>query len=59
MGNNVVVNLIADTSRAGEVSTSENEDGSMQVDAFVADIFGDGPRARALEGAYGLSRVGR
>lgn len=59
MGNNVTVNLIADTARAGEVNTTEAEDGSMQVDAFVADIFGDGPRARALEGAYGLSRVGR
>jgi len=55
-GANVVVNLVQDTSRAGTVQQRTNDDGSTQIDAFVADIWGGGERAQALEAAYGLSR---
>lgn len=55
---NVYVNLIQDQSKAGTVQQSTAEDGSVQVDAFVADIFGGGERAQALESAYGLRRQG-
>lgn len=55
---NVYVNLIQDQSRAGTVQQRTAEDGSVQVDAFVADIFGGGERAQALESAYGLRRQG-
>ncbi|MGR3991663.1 phage tail length tape measure family protein [Pseudomonas sp. 1121_17] len=55
---NVYVNLVQDQSRAGTVQQSTRDDGSTQVDAFVADIFGGGDRAQALESAYGLVRQG-
>lgn len=54
----ITVNLIQDQSKAGTVQKSTAEDGSVQVDAFVADIFGGGDRAQALESAYGLRRQG-
>lgn len=55
---NVYVNLVQDQSRAGTVQQRTADDGSVQVDAFVADIFGGGERAQALESAYGLRRAG-
>ncbi|RZI91680.1 MAG: tail length tape measure protein [Pseudomonas sp.] len=55
---NVYVNLVQDQSRAGTVQQSTRDDGSTQVEAFVADIFGGGDRAQALESAYGLRRQG-
>ncbi|CAM3893659.1 Structural protein 1 [Pseudomonas reidholzensis] len=55
---NVYVSLVEDQSRAGTVQQSTRDDGSTQVDAFVADIFGGGDRAQALESAYGLVRQG-
>ncbi|MNN05448.1 Lambda phage tail tape-measure protein [compost metagenome] len=53
---NVTVNLIEDRSRAGTVDQRTGDDGQMQIDAFVADIWGGGERAQAIEAAYGLSR---
>lgn len=55
---NVYVNLVEDRSRAGTVQQRNRDDGSVEVDAFVADIWGGGERAQALEGAYGLTRQG-
>lgn len=56
---NVTVNLVQDASRAGHVNTSRNNSGGVTVDAFVADIMGDGPMARSMSGAFGLRRAGR
>ncbi|EKT4542715.1 phage tail length tape measure family protein [Pseudomonas putida] len=53
---NVTVNLIEDRSRAGTVDQRTDDDGQLQIDAFVADIWGGGERAQAIEAAYGLSR---
>lgn len=53
---NVTVNLIEDRSRAGTVDQRTGNDGQLQIDAFVADIWGGGERAQAIEAAYGLSR---
>ncbi|MFJ4397479.1 phage tail length tape measure family protein [Pseudomonas sp. NPDC089396] len=53
---NVTVNLIEDRSRAGTVDQRTGDDGQLEIDAFVADIWGGGERAQALEAAYGISR---
>ncbi|WP_444756780.1 phage tail length tape measure family protein [Pseudomonas sp. A014] len=53
---NVTVNLIEDRSRAGTVDRRTGNDGQLEIDAFVADIWGGGERAQAIESAYGLSR---
>lgn len=55
---NVIVNLVQDQQRAGSVQQSTREDGTAQVDVFVADIWGGGEMSQALEGAYGLRRAG-
>ncbi|GLO44157.1 phage tail length tape measure family protein [Pseudomonas putida] len=52
----VTVNLIEDRSSAGTVDQRTGDDGQLQIDAFVADIWGGGERAQAIEAAYGLSR---
>lgn len=52
----VTVNLIEDRSRAGTVDQRTGDNGQLEIDAFVADIWGGGDRAQALEAAYGLSR---
>lgn len=54
-----IINLIEDKSRAGTVESTRNEDGSEQTNLFVADIFGGGESAQALERVYGLTRVGQ
>lgn len=54
----VTVNLIEDRSRAGTVDQRTGDDGQLQIDAFVADIWGGGPMSQALEDAYGLRRQG-
>ena len=55
---NVIVNLIEDQNRAGTVNQRTGENGQVQIDAFVSDIYGGGERSQALESAYGLKRVG-
>lgn len=59
MGGGVTVNVIESSERAGQQDTRTNADGTEEVDVFVADIFGDGPRARAMQTAFGLQRAGR
>lgn len=56
-GGNVTVNVIENKQRAGQTEERTNN-GAREVDVFVADIMGDGPRARALKQAFGLSRRG-
>jgi tape measure domain-containing protein len=55
----VNVNLIEDASRAGTVEKSQNPDGSWDVKAFVADLHGDGPAAKAISQYFGIQKVGR
>lgn len=54
---NVTVNLIEDRSRAGTVDQRAGDNGQLEIDAFVADIWGDGERAQALQAAFGLQRI--
>lgn len=58
-GTGVVVNLIEDNSRAGQVVESQGANGEQMIDVFVANIREGGAAAQQLEGTYGLSRQGR
>ncbi|MBF8676223.1 tape measure protein [Pseudomonas fulva] len=53
----VTVNLIEDRSRAGTVDQRADDNGQLEIDAFVADIWGGGERSKTLEAAYGLKRA--
>jgi hypothetical protein len=55
----VTVNLIENPSKAGQVSERQGADGQREVDLFVADIFGDGPRSMAIRQKFGLQAQGR
>lgn len=54
----VVVNLIEDRSRAGQVDQRTGEDGTQYIDVSIADIYGGGPLSQALEDTYALKRQG-
>ena len=56
-GGNVKVNLIEDKRRAGQTQERDNN-GARELDVFVADIMGDGPRSKAIRQAFGLQRRG-
>jgi hypothetical protein len=56
-GGGVTVNLIEDKSRAGKTESRTNN-GAQELDVFVADIMGDGPRSKAIRQAFGLQRRG-
>lgn len=57
-GVQVHVNIIQDASRAGQVS-QRTEDGSVFIDAAVADVWGDGRLGKALQAKYGLRTAPR
>lgn len=57
-GKGMVVNIVGDRSKAGTVERRTGEDGQERADVFVADIWGGGERAQAIEQAYGLTRRG-
>ena len=57
-GSGVVVNLYEDASKAGQVQQGQRDDGTTEVNVFVSDIMSNGPRAKALQRAYGLRRQG-
>lgn len=57
-GSGTVVNVIEDNSRAGETETKRGSNGQEEVNVFVADIMGGGPRAKAMQTAFGLKRQG-
>ena len=54
-----IVNVIEDASKAGQVETVQNQDGSYSTNVFVRNIRSGGDEARALEATYGLTRQGR
>ena len=51
------INLIEDRRRAGQTQ-ARNTSGRDEIDVFVADILGDGPRSKAVQKAFGLQRRG-
>jgi hypothetical protein len=53
-----VVNETSDTRQQGTTSQTTGDDGSIQVNVFVADIRSEGSMAQVLERTYGLSRMG-
>lgn len=58
-GSNVTVNLIEDSSRAGQVNQRNSEtDNQMIIDVIVANIRNGGEVANAMSGTYGLARQG-
>ena len=61
-GGNITVNVslqeTSDTSQQGTTSQTTGDDGSVQINVFVADIRSEGSMAQVLERTYGLSRVG-
>jgi hypothetical protein len=61
-GGNVTVNVslqeTSDTRQQGTTSQTTGDDGSVQINVFVADIRSEGSMAQVLERTYGLSRVG-
>lgn len=56
-GGRTTVNMIEDRRRAGQVEERTNN-GGREIDLFVADIMGDGPRSKAVQQAFGLKRRG-
>ncbi|GHC19509.1 hypothetical protein [Aidingimonas halophila] len=54
-----IINLIEDSSRAGQTQRRQDQDGRHIVDVVVADIFGDGRVHGALSRKYGLSTQGK
>ena len=57
-GSNVTVNLIEDTSKAGQVSQSKGLNDEDVIRIFVANIRQGGDSADAMELTYDLQRVG-
>lgn len=55
---NVSLNETSDTSQQGTTSQTTGDDGSVQINVFVADIRSEGSMAQVLERTYGLSRMG-
>lgn len=53
-----IINIVESKDRAGTQQQRQGADGREEVDVFVADIMGDGKRARALQAAFGLQRRG-
>ncbi|MDX2352502.1 hypothetical protein [Stutzerimonas xanthomarina] len=58
-GAGTTVNVIEDASKRGTTERRTGADGREEVNVFVSDIFGDGPRARAIAQKFGLSPAGR
>ncbi|WP_138436510.1 hypothetical protein [Marinobacter shengliensis] len=57
-GSGTTVNVIEDSSRAGQTETQRGSNGEEEVNVFVADIMGGGRRAQAIQTAFGLRRQG-
>jgi hypothetical protein len=57
--NPIIVNVIEDSSRAGQVTESQGQDGEQMIDVFVANIREGGSAASEIENTYGLQRKGR
>jgi tape measure domain-containing protein len=61
-GGNVTVNVslqeTSDTRQQGTTQQTTGDDGSVQINVFVADIRSEGSMAQVLERTYGLTRMG-
>ncbi|OHV13015.1 hypothetical protein [Kushneria phosphatilytica] len=57
-GGGANVNIFENPKRGGESNSRTNEDGSTDVDVFVADIMGDGPRSKAISRKWKLQSRG-
>lgn len=55
---NVSLNETSDASKQGTTSQTTADDGSVQINVFVADIRSEGSMAQVLERTYGLTRMG-
>ncbi|HCL4064669.1 tape measure protein [Pseudomonas aeruginosa] len=56
---NIEIHLHEDPSRAGQVQQSGGGDGRTMINMWVDSLLGDGEVHQALQGAYGLQKVGR
>lgn len=56
---NIEIHLHEDPSRAGQVQQSRGGDGRTMINMWVDSLLGDGEVHQALQGAYGLQKVGR
>jgi len=56
-GGNITVNLIESTKKAGKTEERQTN-GRRELDVFVADLMGDGPRSKAIQRSFGLQRRG-
>jgi len=52
------INLIEDKRRAGQTQERVADNGRQEIDVFVADLMGDGPRAKAIARRFGLRNKG-
>lgn len=52
------VNVIEDASKRGTTERRIGADGREEVNVFVSDIFGDGPRSKAIAKKFGLVTAG-
>ncbi|NRA56235.1 MAG: tape measure protein [Gammaproteobacteria bacterium] len=57
-GSNITINLIEDTSQAGQATHEKGLSGEDVIRIFVADIRQGGDSADAMELTYGLQRTG-
>ena len=58
-GNVPVVNVIEDSSKAGQIEQGTDAQGQNYTNVFVRNIRNGGEEAAALEATYGLTRRGR
>lgn len=56
-GGNITVNLIESAKKAGKTEERQTN-GRRELDVFVADLMGDGPRSKAIQRSFGLQRRG-
>lgn len=53
-----IINIIEDSSKAGQVTSERDAAGNYSTDIFVSNIMRGGEEARVLESTYNLKRVG-
>ncbi|HCF4115326.1 tape measure protein [Pseudomonas aeruginosa] len=56
---NIEIHLHEDPARAGQVQQSRGGNGRTMINMWVDSLLGDGEVHQALQGAYGLQKVGR
>lgn len=53
-----IINIIEDSSKAGQVTSERDAAGNYSTDIFVSNIMRGGDEARVLESTYNLKRLG-